>query len=279
MISRLQNKIQESVSAIASPTLFSVEFGAWDGIHLLNCRNLILHHGHRAVVIEADEKKYQQLRKNYPSGRGVECIKALVGWGPKDGLDFLLRATRCPTKPDFLSIDVDGTDYHIWEAIQIFRPTVVCIEFNPTIPREVEFVVDADPHIQHGSSMRSLSLLAEKKNYGLLHVDHHDLLFATKEYFDQAQKIPLSWQSAPMETQEQTHIFVGYNGRLLLRGAATLRWHGLRFYEEDIQALPNWLQKYPDNMNFFQKQAFQLLRLLRRWRASWRRRLGFSLRP
>ena len=140
MSNNLAGKILEAVLCLPHPSRFSVEFGAWDGLYLLNARSLICDHGHRAVLIEADETRFQQLRRNYPDEERVECLKALVGWEPGNGLDHLLRATRCPTKPDFLSIDVDGNDYHIWKAVSAYRPSVVCIEFNPTIPQDVEFV-------------------------------------------------------------------------------------------------------------------------------------------
>lgn len=279
MNSSISQKIQETVLSIPSPTKFSVEFGAWDGVYLLNSRPLILDHGHQAVLIEADKKKYFDLKQNYQNVSGVECLNALVGWTPEDGLDSLLKATSCPKNPDFLSIDVDGNDYHIWKAVQMYRPSVVCIEFNPTIPKDVYFIQDADPLTQQGCSLRSLCQLAETKGYRIVHVDFRDVLFGSKEFFAETGNKPLDWESVSMDTSAQTSLFVGYDGRLLLQGAATLRWNGLRFYEEDIQILPGWLRKYPDNMNYFQKLGLRIYRLLRRWRSSWRRRLGFPLHP
>ncbi len=41
---------------------------------------------------------------------------------------------------DFLSIDIDGCDYHIFEQLELFTPKIICIEFNHMIPNEVEFV-------------------------------------------------------------------------------------------------------------------------------------------
>jgi hypothetical protein len=41
------------------------EFGAWDGTHLSNARNLIINHGYSAVLIEVERHKFDQLKKNY----------------------------------------------------------------------------------------------------------------------------------------------------------------------------------------------------------------------
>jgi hypothetical protein len=277
--SPLREKILGAVLAFPNPAKFSVEFGAWDGLHLLNCRNLIQEHGHGAVLIEADSAKFERLRKNYGGVSRVECLQAMVGWGKADSLDAILRTTGCPARFDFLSIDVDGNDYHIWKAVSSYQPAVVCVEFNPTIPKEVEFVNPADPKIQQGSSLKSLCKLAEEKGYGILHVDFHDVLFGSLDYFQQTGISPIAWQAIKMDTSAQTQLFVGYDGRILIRGAATLRWNGLRFYEQDLQILPGWLQRLPDSMNPFQKACLVLIRIFRRWRGSWRRRLGFPLKP
>ena len=49
-----------------------------------------------------------------------------------------------------------------------FRPQVVCIEFNPTIPNRVSFIQDADMRIYQGSSLLALTDLALKKGYTLI---------------------------------------------------------------------------------------------------------------
>ena len=42
------------------------EFGAWDGKFLSNTCNLITNHNYEAVLIEADEKKFNELNINIP---------------------------------------------------------------------------------------------------------------------------------------------------------------------------------------------------------------------
>ncbi len=52
-----------------------VEFGAWDGVHLSNTCNLIRHSGYKAVLIEADKKRYTQLLSNFPSDNVIKLNK------------------------------------------------------------------------------------------------------------------------------------------------------------------------------------------------------------
>ena len=42
-----------------------------------------------------------------------------------------------------LSIDVDGIDYWLWDAVRVHAPSVVIIEHNPTVPNHVLFVSGA----------------------------------------------------------------------------------------------------------------------------------------
>ena len=59
----------------------------------------------------------------------------------KSSLKSLLQRHEIPFDFDFLSIDIDGADYHIWKSLgKEYRPLVVCIEFNPTIPNDIGLV-------------------------------------------------------------------------------------------------------------------------------------------
>src|SRR4029079_7267506 len=75
---------------------------------------------------------------------------------------------------DLLSIDVDGNDYHLFEALSVLEPRVVVIEYNGYAPPPVLWVMEygadqtgAGPHY-FGASLKSLELLAKKKGYTLV---------------------------------------------------------------------------------------------------------------
>jgi hypothetical protein len=64
-----------------------------------------------------------------------------------------------------LSIDIDGNDYWIWEAINCVKARVVVIEYNAKFPPDFEWVMPYNPdHIwdgsdNYGASLKSLVLL------------------------------------------------------------------------------------------------------------------------
>jgi|GEM_PF-1172974 len=125
---------------------FFVEFGAWDGFYLSNCR-LLFENGWGGLFIEADKEKFQDLKEEYKNYPDVICVKEMVSPDGKDGkkLDRILSEHKIKqTDLDFVSIDVDGLDLNIFESMEKL-PKVVCIEggfswhpnFKKRVPDEV----------------------------------------------------------------------------------------------------------------------------------------------
>lgn len=253
--------IGKVLSIIPEQDRWCVEFGAWDGIYLSNVRNLIETDHYSAVLIEAAEEKAAQLKKNYAEKDRVITLNKEVGFSEDDGLDSILEVLPIPHNFDFLSIDVDGNDYHIWKAISKYHPKVVCVEFNPTIPTEVRFVQKADKTISQGASLLSLVELGRDKGYELIAVTACNAIFVWREYFSLfmiEDNTPASLRSS---CDYITYIFSGYDGRVILRGHQRLPWHGVMLYESSFQQIPRWFQKYPGTYSKIEDLAFKLFRL------------------
>ena len=254
--------IEKVLEVIGDNNKWCMEFGSWDGMHFSNTYNLIKGKDYSAVLIESDARRFKDLLKTYEGNRKVVPINAFVGFEKHNSLDSLLKNTKIPADFDLLSIDIDGNDYHVWECVQRYKPKVVVIEFNPTIPNSVEFVQPKDVHITQGSSILSIVKIAKLKGYELVAVTHTNAIFVDLKYFGlfgiQDNSVGL------MRTDESsvTYIFNGYDGTVFIRGCGKLGWHGIHYKERRMQLLPKWLRKYPKNYDKFSRILVKLYRSL-----------------
>ena len=236
-----------------------VEFGAWDGIHLSNTCNLLKSDDYSAVLIEADPVKYKQLCTNFPEDK-IHKICQFVGFSGDQLLDNILSKTPIPTDFDFLSIDIDGCDYYILESLQIYRPKVICIEYNPTIPNELEFVQEKDFSISHGSSALSIFKLAQQKNYRLVAVTRLNLILVREDVAAIVEPEFRNLNDLRDDSEFKTYLFVGYDGSLHSnRYELQFPWHSLSVPVYSLNPLPKNLQIFPTN--YTQKHHAEIKKL------------------
>lgn len=256
--------IEKVLESISDNNRWCVEFGAWDGRYLSNTYNLIANRGYSAVLVEGDRKKFRQLQKNFRANEKVIPIHAFVGFEEYDGLDSLLRATDIPVDFDVLSIDIDGNDYHVWAAVKQYRPKVVVIEYNPTIPNPVEFVQARDMRVSHGSSILSLDKLAKQKGYELVAATRLNAVFVDAKYFALFGIQDNSVDAIRSEQPDVTYIFNGYDGTVFIRGAGRLHWHGIPYRQSRLQQVPKWLRQYPGSYGIIKRGLARVYRCFRR---------------
>ena len=251
-----------------------VEFGAWDGVHLSNTYNLIANKDYKAVLIEADKKKFKRLSENMAS-HDVVLINKYVTFEGENRLDELLRETAIPLNFDFLSIDIDGCDYYIFESLKTYRPKLVCIEYNPSIPNEVSFVQSKDFKVKQGASAKAIVDLARQKRYTLVATTAFNLLLLDELLLPQLglRDVP-SLDQLRDDSDSKIYIFCGYDGTLITDKPVKLVWGGLAVKQDQLQALPKFLRQFPEERGFIRKIVYRgylffhdpmkLVRLLKR---------------
>lgn len=240
-----------------------VEFGAWDGMYLSNTCNLIKNYNFSSVLIEPNKKKYNELCKNFPSERVIK-VCSFVDFEGKNSLDNILNRTNIPKDFDLLSIDIDGCDYHIFESFYNFRPKLICIEYNFTIPNEVEFIQKKDLNVNKGSSALSLLKLANNKDYFLAHISHSNMIFIDNKFKDLFKNTQLSLDKHRDDSKYKNFVFFGYDGEVISnKKDFHLRWHRYYFNIKEIQVLPKMLRKLKANYNFFDKCNYAIFLLFK----------------
>src|SRR5690606_10095398 len=108
-----------------------VEICAEDGTEC-NTANLIINYGWQGLLFDGSEQNVQRGREFYKSLRNNWNFspKFQQAWITAENIDGLIRDNGFTGEIDLLSIDIDGNDYWVWEAIQCITPRVVIIEYQ-----------------------------------------------------------------------------------------------------------------------------------------------------
>jgi hypothetical protein len=178
-----------------------IEFGV-DKFDESNCRYLLGVDDWTGLVMDSSPYNTAYINRRY----GLEAKCAFV---TAENINDLIKETPA----DLISIDIDGMDYFVWEAIEM-RPSIVICEFNPfygsrpvTTPYEPKFDrFKAYAHGKyHGASLSALCVLAKQKGYSFLGTNSaaHNAFFVLSEMLGNLE------EADPLEV-EQTSICTAY---------------------------------------------------------------------
>jgi len=230
-----------------------VEVGAWDGIYASNTYNIIKHHGYKAVLIEPDKKKFKVLKRNLLRYNAM-FVNEYVNFNGKNTLDKLLAGTSIPLNFDFLSIDIDGCDYYIFESLVTYRPKLICIEYNPTIPNDVVFVQSKNLRVKQGASAKAIVDLARLKGYELLAITRCNLFLLDRSLLPEINLSEgFSLNQLRDDTDSKIHLFCGFDGSIITDKPVKLIWHDLPVNQSQLQVLPKYIRQYPGDYSFLKK--------------------------
>lgn len=148
-----------------------VEFGASSGTE--NNTSYLLWKGWSGLWIDGSAEHVESLRRNFSwAGERLKCVQAFL---TTKNINSVISGAGIEGEIDLLSIDVDGNDFHLWEALTIVNPRVVVIEYNGYVPPEVSWVMQYDPSYVWdgksrylGASLEALNRLAKRKGYSLV---------------------------------------------------------------------------------------------------------------
>jgi hypothetical protein len=167
-------------SKIEPKTKTLVEVGCGSG-RQCNTAHMVLNLGWRGLLIDGSAQNVREAR---------EFFKYLLPWQlyaqtqieqhfvTVENINEILLRHRTLASPDLLTIDIDGNDYWIWEAITAIDPQVVVVEYNSTYGKKEALVTPYqerfDAYAQHplglyhGASLQALCVLAQKKGYAFI---------------------------------------------------------------------------------------------------------------
>lgn len=227
--------LAEALSRLGIRTGYFVEFGAWDGKYLSNTY-LLYQQGWSGCYIEGDFHRFQDLCRNVPEPR-VTKMNRWVGWRADDSLDAILAEAKVPHEFDVLSIDIDSDDFRVWEAAVRFRPKLVVVEFNQTIPNNCHYVQPEKS--TKGNSARALHHLGQTKGYTLFAATETNLLFVVDELFP---ALGIGRGLLEEVRPDKGFIFFGYDGEIIMTGG--MHGNPWQYQAPIVQTMPPFFRYF-----------------------------------
>jgi hypothetical protein len=149
-----------------------IEFGVQDYTES-NTRFLLLNNNWSGLIIDGDPTNIEVVKRQPYYWR--HDLRAVAQFVDRDNINTLFEAAGFSGDIGLLSIDIDGNDYWVWEAIHVVEPVIVTVEYNSVFGAEYAITIPYDPtfhrtkaHFSNlfwGASLKALCLLAEKKGY------------------------------------------------------------------------------------------------------------------
>ena len=167
--------IQHLIDSVEIKNKTFIEFGVEDFFES-NCRFLLMKDDWKGFVIDASKPHIQRLKNSYFYWR--HNLNAVDEFITRDNIEDILYKSGFEENLGILSIDLNGNDFYILEAIKNFTSCILICEFNPvfgpnrkiTIPYKADFNWTEEHHsnLYWGASLGAISYLADKKGYALV---------------------------------------------------------------------------------------------------------------
>ena len=167
--------IQHLTKSIEIKNKTFIEFGVEDFFES-NCRFLLMKDDWKGFVIDGSTSNIQRLKNSYFYWK--HHLNSVDKFITKENIEDILAASGFEEDLGILSIDLDGNDFFILEAIKNFKPRILICEYNPvfgagrkiTIPYQADFYRTKIHHsnLYWGASLAAMTYLADKKGYALV---------------------------------------------------------------------------------------------------------------
>ena len=149
-----------------------VEFGVENGTE--NNTLLWLKQGWTGLWIDGSPAHAQSIREQFSATIASKQLTFIEAMITAENIEALFSQANFSGEIDLLCIDVDGNDYHLFNAIKSLNPRVVVTEYNAKFPPPVVWTMPyrAD-HLWNGTdwfgaSLQSMAELYARKGYTLV---------------------------------------------------------------------------------------------------------------
>ncbi len=164
--------IREIFNRIGVTNKTFVEFGIGNGLE--NNTLALLFEDWQGLWIDASTRSVEKIRENFAQIIERGQLKIIESFITKENINELISSQIKEEEIDLLSVDIDGNDYHVINAITCTRPRVIVIEYNAKFTPPILYCMDYNAtHFWEkddcfGASLKFFEVNLEKKGYYLV---------------------------------------------------------------------------------------------------------------
>jgi len=176
---------------ISSPRF--IEFGV-ENYREANTRFLLRNRNWKGLVLDCNWNDIEYIRHDELYWRhNLTACHAFIN---RDNINSLLQDNGFAGKIGILSIDIDGNDYWVWEAIEAVDPDIVIIEYNAVFGDLYPVTIHYNESFQRisahysnlywGAGIKALAELGARKGYALIgsNSNGNNAFFVRRDLFD-----------------------------------------------------------------------------------------------
>lgn len=152
-----------------------VEFGV-ESYEESNTRFLLVQNNWQGIIIDGSDAHISFLNKSNLIWRNN--INAISRFITRENINEIFRELGVPRDLGLLSVDIDGNDFWVLEAIEGVKPRILVAEYNSLWGPELAVSVPYDPtffrttahysNLYWGASLTAISIAAEKQGLSLV---------------------------------------------------------------------------------------------------------------
>lgn len=148
--------------------------------------NLILNHGYQGFLFDGNPREIRHAEAFFGARRDARLAPPILrsAWITRETVNDLLRQVGAAGEVDLLSLDLDGNDYHIWEAVTAIQPRLCVFETHDIIPTHLSLTIPYDPDFNcwakqgvarefRSASLAAMTKLSKRKGYRLIGGHRH----------------------------------------------------------------------------------------------------------
>ena len=151
-----------------------IEFGV-ENYEEANTRFLLENNNWSGLIIDSSLENVEHIKnQNYYWKHDLKAINEFI---TRENINEIFKQNKFTGKIGILSIDVDGNDYWIWNAIDLVDPDIIVIEYNARLGNESSLTIPYKSNFNrennskkdtYGASLNALYKLGKEKGYELV---------------------------------------------------------------------------------------------------------------